>query len=282
MSTRDFVFQNAIQCGDLEVLKQIYEEGGTNLIDLPSDVNYCTPLMLACQNGHLEVVKYLLSLGASTNLQDRGGFTALMHGIIGGEIEIVDYLIHQQICPCDLLKLNNDNDCILDISRDQGFEEIEKLLSIELNKLLSNPDAIAALAIKCEMEEREKIEKERRNNEMNNNLNGIFFYCGHGELNNLKTTFTINELNIQDDDGLTPLMIAAKYGKFTIVSYLLQQNASIAIRDYQGRTVLIHAIENGHRRITQYLLIHGANINEKYGKKTLWDLAVEKKTFSYS
>jgi len=275
MSTRDFLFQNAIQNGNLETIKKIYEEGGTNLMDLPSDINFCTPLMSAAQNGHLEVVKYLINLGASTNVQDRGGYTPLMHAIVGGELDVVTYLIQQNVYPCDLLKLNNDNDCALDIARDQGFTEIEDLLATQLNTFLADADAINALQIKNDEEENKKLEQERIQ-EQEMNLNGIFLVCAKGILSNLKE-FSLEELKSQNEDGLTPIMVATRHGKFVVLAYLIENEVPLDTRDNQGRTVLFHAAEKGHRRATQYLLIHGANLFDKNENKTVWDYAIENK-----
>jgi ankyrin repeat protein len=42
-----------------------------------SDYDGRTPLHLACEEGHLEVVKYLVSVGADINCQDRWGTTPM-------------------------------------------------------------------------------------------------------------------------------------------------------------------------------------------------------------
>ena len=52
-----------------------------------------TPLMMACQEGHLHIVKLLIEHGANVNTLDFDGDTALAHAARNGENKIVKCLI---------------------------------------------------------------------------------------------------------------------------------------------------------------------------------------------
>lgn len=52
-----------------------------------------TPLMYACINRNLKIVKYLIKNGADVNMQEYKENTALMYASIFGSIEIVEYLL---------------------------------------------------------------------------------------------------------------------------------------------------------------------------------------------
>ncbi len=58
-----------------------------------------TPLMLASQHGHVDVVDCLLSLGADTELRCPIGKTALMVAILNEKIDVVDRLLEAE---CDV------------------------------------------------------------------------------------------------------------------------------------------------------------------------------------
>jgi ankyrin repeat protein len=76
--------------GDLKGLKtQI--DSGTNP-DL-RDSTGITPLMLAAQKRHNEIVEYLISQGADVNAKTTTGFTALFHSCIQGDDELAKILI---------------------------------------------------------------------------------------------------------------------------------------------------------------------------------------------
>ena len=76
--------------GDLKGLKaQIVAGTDPNL----RDSNGKTPLMLAAQKRHKEIVEYLIAQGADINAQTKNGFTALFHTCIQGDDELAKLLI---------------------------------------------------------------------------------------------------------------------------------------------------------------------------------------------
>jgi serine/threonine-protein phosphatase 6 regulatory ankyrin repeat subunit B len=83
----------ASQQGHLEVVKLLLEEGAKDNINPPYQ-NGQTALMLASQEGHLEVVKLLLQQGAKININypDQNGQTALMLASHHRHLEVVKLL----------------------------------------------------------------------------------------------------------------------------------------------------------------------------------------------
>ena len=49
--------------------------------------------MLASQNGHLEMVKYLIQSGVGVNARNKDHRTALMFACQNGQLKIVKYLV---------------------------------------------------------------------------------------------------------------------------------------------------------------------------------------------
>lgn len=69
------------------------------------------------------------------------------------------------------------------------------------------------------------------------------------------------DINKQDENGNTMLMIAAKKGQFQIVEHLLKNNADPNIPDEFGRTPLMMAADRGDYYLCKLLLENKANIN---------------------
>ena len=63
------------------------------MVENGADVNACnnsehTPLMIACYNGHMKVVTYLIERGANIDLPDNKGDTALHAAIYKDHFKI--------------------------------------------------------------------------------------------------------------------------------------------------------------------------------------------------
>lgn len=74
------------------------------------------PLMVACEMGWSQAVKYLGSAGASYNLHDDVGRTALHHAVKSGELPIIEIVME-----------NTDPELILetDVTGESAFENFD-------------------------------------------------------------------------------------------------------------------------------------------------------------
>ncbi|KAJ2920378.1 hypothetical protein MD484_g171, partial [Candolleomyces efflorescens] len=77
--------------GDVTRLKLLLGADPSINIDQPDEYGY-TPLHLACDRGHLEVVKFLLEKGANKELQDPDEFTPMELAKVAGREDIVALL----------------------------------------------------------------------------------------------------------------------------------------------------------------------------------------------
>ena len=75
------------------------------------------------------------------------------------------------------------------------------------------------------------------------------------------------DVNIQTNDGLTALMIASQNGHTQVVEQLHKEHANINIQNNDGWTALMIASQNGHTQVVEQLLKEHANVNiqSKYG-----------------
>ena len=84
--------------GNIEVVKFLVEKAGAN-IHIPSS-KLSTPFVISCQEGNLEIVKYLRSkdneLSGSLNAlegYDNDGAKCLYIACLNGHVDIVDYIL---------------------------------------------------------------------------------------------------------------------------------------------------------------------------------------------
>jgi ankyrin repeat protein len=66
-----------------------------------------------------------------------------------------------------------------------------------------------------------------------------------------------------DNDGKTPLILAAERGYDGVVKVLLDHGANKDARDTAGMTAMAHAAKKGYSAVIDQLLVHGANPNLK-------------------
>ncbi|WP_104618359.1 ankyrin repeat domain-containing protein [Brachyspira murdochii] len=78
-----------LENGHLEVVKYLLENGANVNLKNITDVS---ALILASMDNHLEIVKYLLDKGADINAKDNYGKTALMYASEKGHSEVAKFL----------------------------------------------------------------------------------------------------------------------------------------------------------------------------------------------
>lgn len=61
-----------------------------------------TPLILACQFGHIDVIKYLIENGVDVNYKNPNGMTALMIACSHRQIDAVKTLLESQLCDVNI------------------------------------------------------------------------------------------------------------------------------------------------------------------------------------
>jgi ankyrin repeat protein len=94
-------------------------------------------------------------------------------------------------------------------------------------------------------------------------------------------------LDVQDINGDTPLILAAKYGHLDIVKYYIENcKMDINTINHMGKTLLMFAVQSKSAILVEYLLKKGANttLKNRLGD-TVYDIAQglqSKKQITYS
>ena len=107
---------------------------------------------------------------------------------------------------------------------------------------------------------------------IDNNITCLILACKEG-YQDIAESLVINyEANVNgpDGNGITPLIIAIRYGHFKIVAFLIEKGANVNYEcrySYIMKTALTEASRYGHSKIAAFLIENGADVNatSEYG-----------------
>lgn len=81
----------------------------------------------------------------------------------------------------------------------------------------------------------------------------LLFFVKYGEKSFISLLLKLGmDIDLQDNKGLTPLMVATLEGRFSIVKYLIEKGADIHKKDCLGKTFFVYAVEKGDLNVVQY------------------------------
>lgn len=192
-------------------------------------------LLKAVADGNLDATKKAVSDGADVNAMDgQHGMTALVWAVGKGHAEVVAFLLEKGANPNAAIP---NGPPALQIAIDQNKPEIAQMLEkagavFAAQQEGPSPEGLLFAAVS---EGNEPLVKELLENGVNP--------------------------NIANDNGITPLALAAFQGNANMVADLLAKGAEIDYKNNEGWTALTMACEKGHLAVCEVLLEKGANIN---------------------
>ena len=246
-----------------------------------------TSLHLACEHGHLDIVKYLLETLPYTedyiDNKDSSGHTALHLACKHGHLEVIKYLLAQGSDPKGK---NFSRQTALHLACQHGHLEIVTyfLETLPLTEdYIDNKDSSGhtALHLACKHGHLEVIKYllAQGSDPKGKNFSqqtALHLACQHGHLEIVTyflETLPLTEDYIDNKDHLsqTALHLACHEGHLKIVEQLLIHRSSIAHTDIYSFTPLHVAATQGHLAIIKLLINHGAHPQEKtlYGETAL-------------
>ncbi|XP_023680586.1 kinase D-interacting substrate of 220 kDa B isoform X2 [Paramormyrops kingsleyae] len=269
----------AAEQGSLEIVQELIRRGANVNLD---DVDCWTALISAAKEGHVEVVMELLENSAYIEHRDMGGWTALMWAAYKGRVEVTKVLLENNGNPNTTGQQYSVYPIIWAAGR--GHAEIVHLLlqhGAKVNcsdKYGTTPLIWAARKghFDCVMHLLENGADVDQ--EGANSMTALIVAVKGGYTEVVKELLKRNpNVNMTDKDGNTALMIAAKEGHTEIVQDLLDAGTYVNIPDRSGDTVLIGAVRGGHVEIVRALLHKYADIDIRgQENKTALYWAVEK------
>ncbi|XP_052327193.1 kinase D-interacting substrate of 220 kDa B-like [Oncorhynchus keta] len=269
----------ASEQGSIEIVQELIRRGANVNLD---DVDCWSALICAAKEGHVEVVKELLESSAYIEHRDMGGWTALMWAAYKGRVEVTEVLLENGANPNTTGQQYSVYPIIWAAGR--GHAEIVQVL-LENGAKVNCSDKYGTTPLiwaarkgnfDCVMHLLENGADVDQ--EGANSMTALIVAVKGGFPEVVKELLKRNpNVNMTDKDGNTALMIAAKEGYTEIVQDLLDAGTYVNIPDRSGDTVLIGAVRGGHVDIVKALLHKYADIDIRgQDNKTALYWAVEK------
>lgn len=210
----------------------------TDLLDQGVKINYTnvdglTSLHQACIDENEEMVNLLIERGADIEARDNEGWTPLHAAASAGNVEIVQILCDTG---ADLTAVNNEGEVPIDLAEE---EEMEDFLTEEIEK--------RNLEMEDARNEEERIMLEdvaawmsfNKSNEVLDWQGATALHVaaakGYNKVINLLLQMSDVNVNVQDDDGWTPVHAAVHWGSKTACEMLTDAGGDFEIRNSNGQ-----------------------------------------------
>ncbi|XP_046554286.1 ankyrin repeat domain-containing protein 50-like [Haliotis rubra] len=234
--------------------------------------------MWAASGGHREVVELLVSKGANVKLVDRFGINILHSACMGGDIEVVKYVLSQ-----NMVDINDRVQCgrtAVMLAAENGHKDMVALLvdkEADVSLLDDAGDNILHCACRGGDAELVKYILSQKIIDMNslghdkNTPVMVAVECDHKEVVEVHLKYEA-KLLLGDKNRDDALHRACYAGQFDVVKYLLSlTSVDINSRGLQKRTPLMVAAEQGHKEVVELLVKHGADLflRDEHGDNAL-------------
>ena len=226
------------------LLIELLVQSGAQFV-VPGEIQ--SALGIAAQEGHTDIVQYLICKGAPVNAQGLYGATSLMQSCWHKQADTVRILLDNGADPNIQ---GQDNNTALHIAcRKQMTVGVELLLAYGADHSLQDKNKNTPLMNAC---------------------------CTKGDLTMDPSILILllsagTDPNAQNDKDSTALIVAAHYGYKEGVTVLLNAGANVNIQNKYGMTALHEAAEDGFLAISELLLASGAqaSLTDNDGMKPL-------------
>ena len=239
---------------------------------ISGDASGYNALTIACQNGHIEIVELILQRPVDLNAMQDNGLTPLMAACNAenDNLEIVQLLLEAGADPnLPIMVQASSISCpSLLFACTKGHLELVKFLLKEVggNVNLQQETGETFLMTACDGGHKDIVltllESGADPNICDNDGDNALYYVllsNSSEDNILDIIQTLLSWNInvnaQNNNGVTPLMIASEKGYSEVLLSLLSKVAGPDFIDKNGKTALVHASANGQSETVALLLM---------------------------
>ncbi|XP_054431424.1 ankyrin repeat and SOCS box protein 3 isoform X2 [Pteronotus mesoamericanus] len=241
----------------------------------------CSMVGLAAREGNVKVLRKLLKKGLSVDVADNRGWMPIHEAAYHNSVECLRMLIHTDSSEDYIRTKTFEGFSALHFAASRGHWKIVQILleaGADPNATTLEETTPLFLAV-----ENGRIDVLRLLLRHGANVNGSHSMCGWNALH--QATFQENAEIIklllkrgankecQDDFGITPLFVAAQYGKLESLSILISSGANVNCQALDKATPLFIAAQEGHTECVELLLSSGADPN-LYCNEDNWQLPI--------
>jgi ankyrin repeat protein len=213
------------------------------------------PLHLAAKKGYEKTIALLLDQGVDVDQADGKGYTALMHTAEHGHLPALKFLLSREAKSDARLP---DGNGALHLAARAGKHET-------LAELLKQPKLGAtALFLAASNGRHDAVQRLLENGADPRKVDTLGWNALHAAAFNGHIT-VVNPLisgenNLEfidraNNDGFTPLLLAAQKGKADVVRLLAERGANFRLCEKGGHTALYHGALFGHAKVVEVLLV---------------------------
>jgi ankyrin repeat protein len=230
--------------------------------------------------GHKDNVHYLILAGATADLKDDNGVSALQAAAAGTDDDITDMVLGalpaEPQKAADIINQKNPDGktpLILAVERNDTAL-VSKLLSLNAEVTITNnaQETPLLIAIKHNFDDlvQPLIDADTKEHHSVDTLLASdttgktpMIYAVEQQKEKLVKVMLDNKVSgtAPDAGGTTPLMIAAEIGNIPIAKLFLNAGAKIEVSDTVGNTPLTIAISRGHEDFVKFLIDSGADVD---------------------
>ncbi len=216
------------------------------------------PLIFAIKYNKKEIIETLLLYGANVNIQDRDGNTPLHFALKFEHYELMTTLLHYG---ADVTLANNEGLSAFDSASKNERSIISSVVS-SVDTKAHNIFETARLGDLNRLVH--SIQKQKQLFQTNNEGQSLLHLAVLS--NNIKAVlYLLNKglkIDAEDNDSLTPLIVAMSHTRYLNVAILLlDRHATLEHISHKGHSALSVAIRNNNPEGAKMLIKRGANIN---------------------
>lgn len=257
----------AVRDANLEAIKSLLKQGCR--VDVPDGDNV-TPLHLAAARDHIEVAKLLLANGADINLKSADKMAALHFAAARGFTEMVRMLLDTG---AHVDALDSSDRTALHLAVSRGHLDVVQILLEHGAKI--NIEEIHGYTPLCEAVWQKSVELAQLLLDAGAKLTQshylLHYAVLHQHLSMAELLLNAGSIpNLRDDNGDTPLIIAARTHNVGMAKLLLENGALPGYTNsLSGSTPLHESISNNHsddrntslEAFVEVLIYHGVDLN---------------------